>query len=449
LRIGNGPHVDLLRYLAWLLLERHVRNEKQDESAREPSNTSEVAEGAAAIATRRPAPRGHGQKFTAKQEAMIAALLTESTHLAAAKKAGIHPATFYRWMHVPEFREAYREARRELVEAAIGRVQAGAGEAVETLLEVARGGKRDGDRVRAALALLNHALDGLTNADVLHGPPLQAENESMATGDVVELLGARLQQIDRSALTTAEKARLTATLTDAFIRAFGEPMRSLRAIANKYDVLTPEERLGLIIAAGARGDDSEQDRLIRAAQMTYIPANDYVPYAHSLREVSMMAFVDLLEEAARYQEAILRIGSIIELDDEDEDEEEEEDEEELFDGQDLDDDLTFEDRLFAYVLAAGYAFKAKADGWKLFCERLCIPPFVLMECLPGFERLQRAFKWSEELAYTQRGFLKWMNLHRPDGESQLTESPLTAQGMADAAELSFRTHAKKYGCVGE
>lgn len=221
LRIGVGQHVDLLRYVAWLVQERHVRSEKRAEPPKAPSNRSEVAEGAAAIAISRNAPSGHGQKFTTKQEAMIAALLTEPTHLAAAKKAGIHPATFYRWMHVPEFREAYREARRELVEVAIGRVQAGAGEAVETLLEVARGGKRDGDRVRAALALLDHALGGLSNADVLHGPPASEADEAMATSDVVELLGTRLQQIDRSALSTAEKARLTATVTDAFMRAFG------------------------------------------------------------------------------------------------------------------------------------------------------------------------------------------------------------------------------------
>ncbi len=221
LRIGDGRHVDLLRYVAWLLQERHAHKTKPVDSATAPSNIAEAAQGAAALASRLNEPRGHGQKYTRKREALIAALLTEPTHEAAAKKAGISPATFYRWMHVPEFRGAYREARRELVEAAIGRVQAGAGEAVETLLEVARSGKRDGDRVRASLALLDHALHGLTNADVLHGAPEAGEDGTMATGDVVELLGARLRQIDRSGLSTTEKTRLTATLTDAFLRAVG------------------------------------------------------------------------------------------------------------------------------------------------------------------------------------------------------------------------------------
>ena len=221
LRIGDGKHVDLLRYVAWLLQERQARKTVPAEIEKPPSNIPEAAQGAAVLASRLNEPRGHGQKYTRKREALIAALLTEPTHEAAAKKSGISPATFYRWMHVPEFRKAYREARRELVEAAIGRVQAGAGEAVETLLEIARRGKRDGDRVRASLALLDHALNGLTNADVLHGSPEAGEEGAMATGDVVQLLGVRLRQIDRSALSTDEKARLTATLTDAFLRAFG------------------------------------------------------------------------------------------------------------------------------------------------------------------------------------------------------------------------------------
>lgn len=72
-----------------------------------------------------------------------------------------------------------------------------------------------------------------------------------------------------------------------------------------------------------------------------------------------------------------------------------------------------------------------------------------MEDLPGFDRIQRAMKLSEDLAYTQRGFLKWMNQDRPEGDAELTDSPLTAEGMADAAEHAFRTRAQKCGGVVE
>jgi hypothetical protein len=166
--------------------------------------------------------RGHGQKLTAKQEALIAALLTEPTHAAAADKAGVSEATLYRWLQLPEFRAAYHAARRQLVEAAVGRMQAATGEVVDTLLAVVREGEKDSDRVRAGLALLDRALRGLTDADALHG---EAEAEGAAairgTADVVQLLARRLGHVDQAELPTAEKARLTAALADALLRAIG------------------------------------------------------------------------------------------------------------------------------------------------------------------------------------------------------------------------------------
>src|SRR5262249_36563431 len=99
--------------------------------------------------------KGHGQKLTRKQEALIAALLTEATHAAAAAKAGVSEATLHRWLQLPDFSAAYRVARRQLVEGAVGRIQAATGQAVATLLAVAKDGAKDSDRVRAAVALLD------------------------------------------------------------------------------------------------------------------------------------------------------------------------------------------------------------------------------------------------------------------------------------------------------
>jgi hypothetical protein len=158
-------------------------------------------------------------KLDRKQEALIAALLTEPTHAAAAAKAGVSEATLHRWLHLPAFRTAYRQARRALVEGAIGRVQGATGLAVETLLTVAKEGKRDGDRVRAAIAVLDYGFRGLAEADVLHGAGGPAEGAPRGTADVVKILAARLQQIDACELPTGEKARLTAALADALLRA--------------------------------------------------------------------------------------------------------------------------------------------------------------------------------------------------------------------------------------
>lgn len=162
---------------------------------------------------------GHGEKLDRKQEALIAALLTEPTHAAAAAKAGVSVATVGRWMRMPVFLAAYRLARRELVEGAIGRIQGAAGEAVDTLLAVARNGKKDGDRVRAAVALLAHAFQGLAEAGTLHASEPAADAPPMGTSDVVRLLSERLRQADACEMPPGEKARLTVSVADALLRA--------------------------------------------------------------------------------------------------------------------------------------------------------------------------------------------------------------------------------------
>jgi len=153
------------------------------------------------------------------QERAIAALLTEPTQAAAAQKAGVGEATLGRWLKDADFCAAYRLARQELVRSAVERLQAATGVAVDTLLAVARDGKREGDRVRAAVALLSHALRGIDLPGVNPAPPGSRPVEG--TADVVHILGERLRQLDAAELPTGEKSRLTATLADALLRAIG------------------------------------------------------------------------------------------------------------------------------------------------------------------------------------------------------------------------------------
>jgi hypothetical protein len=95
---------------------------------------------------------------------------------------------------------------------------------VDTLLAVARDGAKDGDRVRAAVALLDHAFRGIKQADELHADSTSADpgrGNIEGTADLVQLLAARLRQLDAAELPTAEKSRLTPTLADALLRAIG------------------------------------------------------------------------------------------------------------------------------------------------------------------------------------------------------------------------------------
>ncbi len=78
-------------------------------------------------------PKGHGEKLARKKELAVAALLSSPTIGAAAKKAGVAERTLRNWMELPDFREVYLKARRNVVEQVGARIQQAGSEAVATL----------------------------------------------------------------------------------------------------------------------------------------------------------------------------------------------------------------------------------------------------------------------------------------------------------------------------
>jgi hypothetical protein len=74
-----------------------------------------------------------GGKRPRQEEAAISALLAEPTIAGAAVKAGIAESTLRRWLAERTFRSRFRDARRQVVEAAIGRLQTVATQAVDAL----------------------------------------------------------------------------------------------------------------------------------------------------------------------------------------------------------------------------------------------------------------------------------------------------------------------------
>ena len=108
---------------------------------------------------------GHGEKLTRKHEEAITALLGQPTIGDAAKQVGIGEATMRRWMKLEDFLAAYRAARRQAVENAIGQLQAAAGKAVETLVSCLEA-EGDSLRLRAAVAILDQANRGMELLDL-------------------------------------------------------------------------------------------------------------------------------------------------------------------------------------------------------------------------------------------------------------------------------------------
>lgn len=109
---------------------------------------------------------GHGEKLSRYQERAVVALLTQPTVEEAASHAGVSASTLRRWLaHSPEFKARYRAARREVVEHAVAELQHATSEAVATLRRNMGCGE-PGPEIRAAVAVLKYALEGLQAMDV-------------------------------------------------------------------------------------------------------------------------------------------------------------------------------------------------------------------------------------------------------------------------------------------
>jgi hypothetical protein len=111
--------------------------------------------------------KGHGTKFYRKMEAAVAALLTQRNIDEAARSIGASPNTLLNWMKVPEFRAAYREAKRAAFSQAVARLQRGMPVAVATMLKLmADTATRASVRARAADSVMNHASKAIEIEDM-------------------------------------------------------------------------------------------------------------------------------------------------------------------------------------------------------------------------------------------------------------------------------------------
>jgi hypothetical protein len=194
-------------------------------------------------------------------------------------------------------------------------------------------------------------------------------------------------------------------------------MMSASGVAKHYDALTPEERFRLILAAGARGDEAERARLVNTGRQVTLSLQDHAPHAYAFKELSLLTYLELTEDAAGYLDALRRPDDA--------------------DGAEAD-----VEQRFRLASAKGYLLKARADGWELFCGGLNIPPFLLWETLPGFDRLRRVLAVAREAAFAPEDVLRWADDVRPAEGSEVL---LTAEGAAAATEGLFRQLVEWWG----
>jgi hypothetical protein len=151
-------------------------------------------------------------------------------------------------------------------------------------------------------------------------------------------------------------------------------------LAKLYEHLTPKERLPLILAASARGDEAERNRQARSAPREGFWLPDYHGLAEGMLLASFFQLLEVLEMAAYYWQA----EGLLEQ------------EEILGDNKnkELQDRLNGITRIFAYL------FVVKIDGWRLFCAQHHYDPDLLWRGLPGFETVCRAAEEIRIMAFT-------------------------------------------------
>jgi hypothetical protein len=111
--------------------------------------------------------KGHGSKFGRKQEEAIAALLTQKSTEDAARVIGVGVSTLRRWMRIPEFDAAYRQARRDAMWQTIARLQQNSGAAAATIFKIMVDlNAAASSRLRAAERVIEYGLRGMETEDI-------------------------------------------------------------------------------------------------------------------------------------------------------------------------------------------------------------------------------------------------------------------------------------------
>ena len=136
-------------------------------------------------------------------------------------------------------------------------------------------------------------------------------------------------------------------------------------LARYYTVLTPWERLALLVAAAGRADEAEGRRLAESAPKVGFRLPDYWGLAEGLESLAKLYLLRQLDAAAIYW----RVMGVLNQEPLEESAAEQQ----------------RHDRLWRAVQTLAFRFVVRADGWRLLCRQLQIDPDVVLRDLPGYE----------------------------------------------------------------
>jgi hypothetical protein len=172
-------------------------------------------------------------------------------------------------------------------------------------------------------------------------------------------------------------------------------------LSKHYGALDPAERLALVLAAGARNDDVERERLMGSAPRVLWQVPDTFGRALALLVVSSQQRMKLLELAALFFRTRALASEM---------------------------DGTSAERLECVAGVYGYLFRTHADGWARFCAAEQLDATVCERAAPGADVLKLAHQEAEAFGFTEaraRAFLSGEDSTGPD--ALLTAAAVEAQ----------------------
>jgi hypothetical protein len=182
-------------------------------------------------------------------------------------------------------------------------------------------------------------------------------------------------------------------------------------LANVYDQLTANERFPLIVAALARGDEPERQRLMHSAPTKLFRAPHHFGLAGAFLNLARLHMMQQLGLAADFWMA----GALLAREQAD-----------------------TEGRARETVLSRGYLLRVGAVAWQRFCAEHRIDADSVLQLLPGYDALRCAEETAAQAALTQEEANGCLRREGDDEARAVTADDLVAayeQALAEAGGL--------------
>lgn len=197
------------------------------------------------------------------------------------------------------------------------------------------------------------------------------------------------------------------------------------ALAKRYNLLTPLERLPLIVAASVRGDELERDRLSHSAPRVLWKLSDYFPHAEALGSLALVHLADMLDQVAVFWKTLQVVETLSNT---------------------AAPDDQFIAKLEEAACMMAFTLVLTVDGWAVFCRGLNIDPDAPLRDLPGYKTWTKAVEEARDLAFTREEATKYAQSKiRGNDQYEVTEVTLhTPASVAADLRAAFDQRAGEW-----